>query len=44
MKNDYETQTKLKEGLTQLTGTVSWRPTGVFHRENEVYTLMRMKT
>jgi len=37
LKNDWETQTKLKEYLTQLTGTVSWRAQDVYHSENEVF-------
>ena len=37
LKNDWETQAKLKEYLTQLTGTVSWRAQDIYHPSNEVY-------
>jgi AP-2 complex subunit mu-1 len=37
MKNDLDTSTKLQAALTQVTGSVSWRPLDVFHKTNEVY-------
>jgi AP-2 complex subunit mu-1 len=37
LKNDLETNLKLQQTLTQLTGSVSWRNPDVFHKTNEVY-------
>ena len=37
MKNDQETSQKLKEALTLVTGSVSWRPEKIFYKNNEVY-------
>jgi AP-2 complex subunit mu-1 len=37
VKNDLETTQKLKEALTLVTGSVSWRPEKIFYKSNEVY-------
>jgi len=36
-KNDFESNQKLQVALTQITGSVSWRPQDVYHESNEVY-------
>lgn len=37
IKNDQETTQKLKEALTLVTGSVSWRAEKIFYKTNEVY-------
>jgi AP-2 complex subunit mu-1 len=37
MKNDQEASQKLKEALTLVTGSVSWRAEKIFYKSNEVY-------
>ena len=37
LKQDLETTLKLQATLTQVTGTVSWRPENIFYNTNEVY-------